>query len=214
MRLLVSYSPCKLMKVAIIGGGFTGLGCAYYLIEKGITPVIFEAGESCGGLAKGFNPGNWRWNLESFYHHIFTNDREIIKLAAKVSSPMIVKKPVTTSFYHGKELDLDSPMSLIKFSGVSFWARFRMGFGLLLLKMIPNGIFLEKYKAIEFLPKLIGKEGYRVVWEKLLKAKFGPYVHEVNMEYAEYFKSDEAKAKRDAFIELITSTLHDIKESN
>ena len=29
------------------------------------------------------------------------------------------------------------------------------------------------------LPKIIGGEGYRVIWEKLLKAKFGPYVQEV-----------------------------------
>lgn len=169
------------MKVAIIGGGFTGLGCAYYLLERGITPVVFEAGESCGGLARGFNPGHWKWNLESFYHHIFTNDREIIRLANKVGCPMMVKKPVTTSFYHGKESDLDSPMSLLKFPGIGVWSRLRMGLGLLLLKLIPNGIFLERYRATKFLPQLIGREGYRVVWEKLLKAKFGPYVNDVNM---------------------------------
>jgi protoporphyrinogen oxidase len=31
------------------------------------------------------------------------------------------------------------------------------------------------------LPRLIGKEGYKVVWEKLIKAKFGPYADTVNM---------------------------------
>jgi protoporphyrinogen oxidase len=31
------------------------------------------------------------------------------------------------------------------------------------------------------LPRVIGKEGYQVIWEKLLKAKFGPFASTVNM---------------------------------
>jgi len=47
--------------------------------------------------------------------------------------------------------------------------------------MIPNGLFLERYRVVDSLPLLLGKEGYRVVWEKLLRAKFGPYIDQVNL---------------------------------
>ncbi len=174
-------------KVAIVGAGFTGLSAAVYLTERGNQVVIFEAGQKLGGLAEGFNPSTgsgqvqWEWNLESFYHHIFTNDQEIISLAKKVGWPMEEKEPLTMSFVGGREIQLDSPMSLLNFKAISFWARIRMGFGLALLKLVQNGISLEKYKATKVLPVLLGKEGYQMIWEKLLKAKFGPYVDEVNM---------------------------------
>ena len=37
-------------KVAIIGGGPAGLSCAFYLAEKGYSPVIFEKNEKVGGM--------------------------------------------------------------------------------------------------------------------------------------------------------------------
>lgn len=169
------------MKIAVVGGGFTGLSCALSLVEKGFEVVVFEEDNSLGGLAGGLRENNWKWSLEYFYHHIFTNDKEIIALAKKVGVKVVINKPKTTSFLNKKELQLDSPLSVLKFSGLSFFGRLRMGLGLLILKLIPNGMYLEKYKVVDRLPRFIGKEGYQVVWEKLLKAKFGPYFSSVNM---------------------------------
>lgn len=169
------------MKIAVVGGGFTGLACALSLVEKGVSVVLYEEQNSLGGLAGGVTEKNWKWSLEYFYHHVFTNDKEILELAKKVGANTLIKKPITTSLLNKKEMPLDSPISVLKFSGLSFMGRVRMGVGLAVLKMIPNGLFLEKYKAVEMLPRLIGNEGYRVIWEKLLKAKFGPFVSSVNM---------------------------------
>ena len=169
------------MRVAIIGGGFVGLSSAVYLVDKGHQPVLFEANEICGGLARGFKDNEWRWSLENFYHHIFTNDQEIINFSKKVGCALNIKHPITSSFFRSEEIVLDSPLSLLKFSGISFWSRLRMGVGLGLLKLIPNGLFLEKFRAVDVLPKLLGKEGYRDIWDKLLKTKFGPFVNEVNL---------------------------------
>lgn len=173
-------------KIAIVGGGFTGLACGLSLVDQGFQVTIFEASDKCGGLAKGFFPSassgrTWGWSLESFYHHFFTNDKEIIQLAKKVNCPVQINSPVTSSFIHNKEIQLDSPLSLLRFSGINLLARLRMGVGLGLLKMVPNGLFLEKYRAVDMLPKLLGKKGYESIWEKLLKAKFGPFVNQVNM---------------------------------
>jgi protoporphyrinogen oxidase len=169
------------MRIAVVGGGFTGLSCALTLLENNTDVVVFEESKTLGGLAGGFNPGEWRWNLEFFYHHVFTNDKEITALAKKVGWPVMIKSPVTTSFIEGKEIQLDSPISVLKFTKISLLGRVRMGAGLALLKIIPNGLFLEKYRVVEMLPKLIGREGYQIIWEKLLKAKFGPYAESVNM---------------------------------
>jgi protoporphyrinogen oxidase len=171
-------------KVAVIGAGFTGLASAVELVNKGFQVSIFEASDQAGGLAGGFYPpmnSSWKWKLESYYHHVFTNDADIIRLAKMVGSPVLIKKPITNSFVLNQEIQMDSPISLLRFSGISLFSRLRMGVGLALLKMIPNGLFLERYRVMDSLPLLLGKEGYQVVWEKLLRAKFGPYIDQVNL---------------------------------
>lgn len=172
----------------MIGAGFTGLAAAVELVDQGIQVEVFEKEKQVGGLANGFDlwiPGQARndrqWRLEVFYHHVFSNDREIIEMAKKVGLPAIFFEPVTSSFIDGEEIRLDSPISTLLFRKLSIFSRVRMGMGLLVLKLIPNGLFLEKYRVVEFLPKLIGKEAYDVIWKKLLVAKFGSKRQTVNM---------------------------------
>lgn len=64
---------------------------------------------------------------------------------------------------------------------MSLLGRIQMGMGLAILKIIPNGQFLERFKVINSLPALVGHEGYGLVWKPLLTAKFGPYMDQVNM---------------------------------
>ena len=169
------------MNVAVIGGGFTGLACASSLVDENVSVTLFEQSSHLGGLAGGFKDKDWDWNLEDFYHHIFTNDKDIISLAEKVGWAVSIYCPLTTSFISGKEIQLDSPISVLRFSELNFVSRLHMGVGLAILKMIPNGLFLEKYRVVELLPKLIGREGFEKIWLRLLKAKFGSHYDKVNM---------------------------------
>lgn len=175
------------MKVAIVGAGFTGLAAGIKLIDGGNTVTIFEVADKPGGLAAGFKPTDsagkpgWDWSLEYFYHHIFSNDAEIISLANKVGWPAFFETPLTSSFINGREVQLDSPISLLKFGEMSLSGRLWMGAGLAILKIIPNGQMLEKFKVVKMLPILVGGEGYSKVWKRLLTAKFGPFMDEVNM---------------------------------
>lgn len=169
------------MKVAIIGGGFTGLSCAIELLDKGYEIVLYEENDKVGGLANSFNPGDWEWNLEKYYHHIFSNDKSIIEMAEKVGCPAFFTMPKTNSLINGKIKQLDSPMSVLRFDELSVRSRLRMGAGLAALRVIKNGKGLEKYLVAEVLPKLIGEEAYHKIWGRLLKAKFGNFLPEVNL---------------------------------
>lgn len=170
-----------MLKVAIVGGGFTGLAAGVELVDSGEQVTVFEAAKSLGGLAGCFKAKNWKWSLEVFYHHIFSNDNDILSMAKRVGAEVTFHQPLTTSFINGKELQLDTPLSVLKFPELSLFSRLWMGAGLALLKIIPNGVFLEKFTAVGMLPYLIGREAYKKIWERLLDAKFGPYVNKVNM---------------------------------
>ena len=169
------------MKVAIIGAGFTGLAAAIDLVEARWEVTIFESEKGPGGLAVGFKATDWDWSLERFYHHIFANDKAVSDLAAKVGLAAFFQTPKTNSLINGEQKQLDSPLSLLMFSDISLFSRLRMGLGLLILKLVRNGLFLERWRVEDFLPGLVGEEGYEKVWKPLLAAKFGPYLQEVNM---------------------------------
>lgn len=169
------------MKIGIIGAGFTGMSAAYKLSKKGHTVIIFEKDSSPGGLALGFNNSKWNWSLEKHYHHWFTNDKSILNLAKKINYPIITKRPKTSVYIKDKIFQLDSPLNIFTFTPLDFISRLRMGFVLGFLKLNPLWEPLEGVRASDFLPKTMGKQAYKLLWEPQLKNKFGIYANEISM---------------------------------
>jgi len=66
-------------RIAIVGGGFTGLSAAYDLCKAGYDVTIFEHDADIGGLAGTFelSPGV---RVEKFYHHWFTSVVDVLNL--------------------------------------------------------------------------------------------------------------------------------------
>ncbi len=170
------------MKVAVIGGGFTGLAAAYMLTKRGHNVTLFEAAPVLGGLAYGFKGKNWDWHLEYAYHHWFTNDSAILNLIKKLGlgDKIIIKRPITASLYRGKPYPLDSPMNLLAFPGLSFTDKFRTATLLVFLKINPFWKPLEQFTAEKLLISAGGKRAYQVLWEPLLVGKFGAFASRVN----------------------------------
>lgn len=169
------------MKVGIIGAGFAGLAAAYTLSRAGNKVVIFDANKDIGGLAMGWKEKGWKSSLEKYYHHIFENDSEIIRIAKELGVQVDFYNPVSANFIEGKTMQLDSAWSLLNFSQLKLWSRLHMGIGIALMKLVPNGIFLERWKAVEFLPYLLGEESFNKIWKPLLVGKFAIYADKVNM---------------------------------
>ncbi len=167
------------MKVAIIGSGFTGLSVGYFLSKKNIPVTIFEYTDKPGGLAVGFRLKNWEWSLETFYHHLFTNDLSAMNLAKELGQEILVKRPKTSTFIDGKIYQLDSPLSLLLFNRLKFIDRVRTGGLLAYLKLTSNWKALEKVTAKDFLLKWNGKKAYEVLWKPLFEKKFADFSDEI-----------------------------------
>lgn len=181
------------MRVAVVGAGFSGLAAAIELVDRRVKVEVYDSSDTVGGLACGVKEKGWKTSLEKYYHHIFTNDKDIISVSKKVGLSPTFYTPKTCSFLNKKILTLDSPLSVLQFSEISLRARLQMGFGLAILKLIPNGLFLEKHLVTKTLPKFIGREAYDKVWERLLAAKFGKKMTKVNLAW---FWSRVAKRTR------------------
>jgi protoporphyrinogen oxidase len=176
------------MKIAVLGGGFTGLTTAYYLRGKNHQVTLFEKGKALGGLAVGFKTDNWNWYLERAYHHLFSNDYDIINFAKEIGFDKIFfQSPETASLYSNPKLEtrnskfefrvypLDTPFDLLRFPYLNLVDKFRAGLVITFLKLSPFLSIYEKQTAEEFLKKSMGNNVWNVLWKQLFRGKYGDY---------------------------------------
>lgn len=163
------------MKIAIIGGGITGLSAAYTLTKKGHEVTVFERESYLGGLAYGFKQKDWEWHLEGAYHHMFTNDEAILTLAHElgIGDKLITKRPNTSNYWRGEFHQFDSPMHLLKFNGLSISDKLRTGLLVAFCKLYPFWQTLEGTTAKEFFIRWGGLRAWETIWEPLMAGKFG-----------------------------------------
>lgn len=169
------------MKIAIIGGGFTGLTAAYELGKLGHQVTVFEKEKTLGGLANGFREPNWDWHLEMAYHHLFTNDTAILHLIKELNltDKLIIKLPVTATLWNGVPYPLDSPLHLLRFPGMPLVDRIRTGILLATLKINPFWRPLESITAKQLFLTIGGKRAWKAIWEPLMIGKFGNYADSI-----------------------------------
>ncbi|WP_267383218.1 NAD(P)/FAD-dependent oxidoreductase [Cyanobacterium sp. uoEpiScrs1] len=166
--------------IVIIGGGFTGLTAAYQLTRQGYRVTILEKEEEVGGLAGSFNVNGEK--LEKFYHHWFTNDKYIMELVKELNvEDQVTYRPTRTGVYYSKNFfKLSSPFDLLNFKPLHLLNRIRLGLFVLWVRRIKNWKKLESIYAKEWLSKVCGRQVYQVVWEPLLRGKFGIFAESIS----------------------------------
>lgn len=94
------------MRIAVLGGGITGLTAGYCLATKGHEVTIFEKEKFLGGMAAGFKSEGWDWYLEKTYHHLFANDYDFLNFAKETGfNKIFFKTPETASLYENSTLN-------------------------------------------------------------------------------------------------------------
>lgn len=163
-------------RIAVLGAGALGLTAALRLAQGGHQVSVFERERVPGGLAAGFRPagidGPW---LEKFYHHLFQSDRHAIRLINELglASELTWHRPRTVVLYGARLHQLDSPISLLRFGPLPLWDRVRMGVALAYLKLLSGPDRLEGVRASPWIRGQMGDRAADVVWDPLLRAKFG-----------------------------------------
>ena len=171
------------MKMGVIGAGVAGLAAAWELSQAGHEVHIYEASDRPGGLAAGFKDDQWDWYMEKFYHHWFTTDDHLLRLADElgVRHKIVFPRPKTSYWVNGEMLRSEMNASIFSLP-LSPFSILRMGFfGALLKFIIRDGEFLEQYTAHEWMQLYMGQEAYEMFFKPLLIGKFGEKYTEVNM---------------------------------
>lgn len=167
-------------KIAIIGGGFSGLTISHYLNKNEYDISIFEKEKELGGLASSFEINGIK--IEKFYHHWFSNDHSIISLIEELKlEENIQKKQTNTGFFFANKIfKLSKPLDLLNFKLLTWPERINFALSAIKVKFIKNYKKLESSTAKEWLIKLSGYSVYKKIWEPLLIGKFGEYYSEIS----------------------------------
>jgi len=170
-------------RIAIIGGGLTGITAAYRLTQQGHHVTIFEASDTLGGLAAGFELAGHR--VEQAYHFLYKTDEHILALVDELglSDRLTYHKSSVSTYYGGKLYPMQGPIDLIRFKPLSFINRIRAGLSVLYLQREKNWRKLSRVTALEWLRKYAGRQVTDVIWEPLLRGKFDKYHDKVTMSW-------------------------------
>src|SRR5579859_3155072 len=154
---------------------------AYRLAKAGHEVEIFEASDHVGGLAAGFPIAGT--TLERYYHHLFTSDVCIRGLVDELG--IRDKLHWMTSqmgfAYQGQLYPFGTPLQLLKFTPLPLLDRILFGLQALYLGKVNDWKKYEAVTGYEWMKKHSGSALLKVVWEPLLKGKFGRYYDKVAM---------------------------------
>ena len=171
----------------VLGGGALGLTVALRLAQRGERVTLVEKEPTAGGLASGFQPapdlpGGGPF-LDRFYHHLFRSDISIIALIEELGLSANVRwgSPVNSVLWGGKYWRPYTIPGLLGFSPLPFVDRIRMGAVLAFLKAWPKVDYFERHTAADWLRRMMGARAFGVLWEPLLRAKFGTRADDISL---------------------------------
>jgi protoporphyrinogen oxidase len=167
--------------IAIIGGGFTGLVAALRLAQAGHAVELFERGETLGGLASGFEMHGA--SIERTYHHIFRTDADMIELVRElgIEDRLHWHESSLAIYWGAKMWPFTTPRDLLHFTPLPFASRLRVGLVVLYLQHRGRQRQFQYHTAMAWMRRHAGRAATAVIWEPLLRGKFGRFAGRVSM---------------------------------
>lgn len=156
----------------MIGGGVSGCVAALRLARAGREVTLLERGPNLGGLVVSFSIGGTP--LECFYHHVFPNEREMLRLINELGlGGRFEWLPSTVGILRQDKIwPFSSPVDLLKFGPLPLIDRIRTGIGSVRLTGADWSRF-DRIQAREWLRVATGDNAMNEIWDPLLKFKFG-----------------------------------------
>lgn len=167
-------------RIAVLGAGPMGLAVAYQLACEGHQPVLFEADDRVGGMTATFDFDGL--DIERYYHFHCTSDQAFLDLLDELGLAERMRWTETRMgfFFRNRVQPWGNPLALLRFDGLSLWAKIRYGLHAFLATKRSNWQDLDGLEATGWIRRWVGAEAYRVLWEKLFQFKFYDHAEQLS----------------------------------
>ncbi len=159
-------------RTVVIGGGITGCVVALRLARTGRAVTLLERSPTLGGLVVSFEIGGTP--LECFYHHVFPNERDILRLINELDlGPDFKWFRSSVGVLRDQQIwPFSSATDLLRFKPLPFVDRVRTGIGSVRLTT-SDWRWFDRMQAREWLRVATGDRVMDQIWGPLLRFKFG-----------------------------------------
>lgn len=165
--------PVKNQRIAVIGGGPTGLALAYFLGRAGSKATIIERGHELSGLLAFTNIQGQP--IERFYHHFFTHDRYLLDLLDELglSQHILWQSSASAVYATGQLFPAVTKADYLRLPFLSLSTKLRAGFAAVQMRGQRPENLPPTLTAETYLRRLFGQAGWEKMWRPLLVNKFG-----------------------------------------
>ena len=177
-RMGISKGLSPDMRIAIIGGGLTGLAAGFRL-SPSHEIIIIEKEKMAGGLLSSYQrPG---YSIERYYHHFFSGDKKLLALLSDlgIQNDIVWLKGSTGTLIDGKIFPLTTPFEIIRYPYLSLTDKLKLALFTKRAKDLLSDE-LDNISAEEFIIHNLGDRIFRSFFRPLLISKFGSNIGEIS----------------------------------
>ena len=162
------------MKIAVLGGGITGLACAHYLQKAGYQPIVLEATGRFGAL--GQRQLHAGIEFDCFHTPLSQGDTALLGLMGDLGlHSRALWRPIENAVSKdGNTYPLSSARSLLRFEALPLGKRAHAAAVTLGAQRVHRyDLRLDREPACEWLVATYGEQTYESLWRPMLMAQFG-----------------------------------------
>ncbi len=161
------------MKVAIVGGGITGITLGYLLSGRGVEVDIFEASPVLGGLAGPLILEDGT-PVDRFYHAILPSDDNLWQLCRElgIDDQFRFRQTKNAFYVAGAIHSMNSAAEFLRFKPLSLIERCRLAATIVRAQLVRDWRHLETVTIEAWLRRWSGTGTFTKLWHPMLTAKF------------------------------------------
>lgn len=161
------------MKIAIVGGGLTGVSLGYFLSREGASVDIFEASPVLGGLAGPLVLEDGT-AVDRFYHAILSSDDHLWQLCKElgIEDQLRFQQTKNAFFVDGGIHSMNSAVEFLRFRPLKPLDRVRLAATIMRAQLVRDWQSLESISVERWLRRWSGDGVFSRLWHPLLTAKF------------------------------------------
>jgi len=162
------------LKIAILGGGLTGLSAAE-ILSRNHDVTIYECDSQLGGMAASYLiPIEGKsYHVTKTYHHLLIGDDATINAISNcgLNADLNKKKVFQGFLYQGKVHGFSTPMEILSFP-IPIIDKIKLAKFTLIDAKKKDWSSIEHLNAKQWIEMTAGKNNYDVFFEKLVQNKF------------------------------------------
>jgi len=185
------------LRVAVIGGGISGLTTAHELLNAGHVPIIMESSDEIGGLRRIFKD----FAVDPIAEPILEASHDLLDLIDDLDlTQNLVWRDVHRAVYlDGATYAVGGPMSFLRFP-LPPMTRLRCAAGALAMQRVSNQSALDGRSAADYLRGLFGSCAFARIWKPYLRGRFGDSYETVSASAAHGRLRQEMAAGRAGYL--------------